>query len=165
MRTGLRPPTWRQCRSGMQPPTGCRSRPWERAFTLVEVLIAMGVFFMVAFAILEMVVTGLGAARALQVRHADVGMLASELAATNNILEEGVQSGDFGDFYPNARWERTVTEVGSNSLFQVDFTVSEKVGRHDVVSQMSILLYRPGSPKGRMSGGTGKVTGPQLLPQ
>ena len=74
----------------------------------MEVLIAIGIFFMVAFAILEMVVTGLGAARALQVRHADVGMLAAELAATNNILEEGVTSGDFGEFYPHARWERSV---------------------------------------------------------
>jgi hypothetical protein len=135
----------------------------KSAFTLLEVLIAIGVFFIVAFAILEMVVTGLGAARALQVRHADVGMLASELWATNNILEEGVESGDFGDFYPNARWERAVNEVGSNGLFQVDFLVVEKVGKRESESQISLLLFRPGSPKGKMSGGTGKITGPQPL--
>jgi hypothetical protein len=133
------------------------------AFTLVEVVIAIGIFCMVAFAVLEMVVTGLGAAHKLQARHADIGMLASELTATNTILEEGVESGDFGDFYPDARWERAVTEVGSNGLFQVDFVVYEKIGKNEAASQMSILLYRPGSPKGRMSGGTGKATGPQLL--
>lgn len=138
------------------------SKGWRAgAFTLVEVLIAIGVFFIVAFAVLEIVVTGLGAARALQVRHADISMLAAELSATNNILEEGVETGDFGEFYPHARWERTVTEVGSNGLFRVDFIVLEKAGRHEIGSEMSILLYRPGSPKGRMSGGTGRATGPQ----
>jgi hypothetical protein len=133
------------------------------AFTLVEVLIAIGIFFMVGFAVLEMVVTGLGAARALQVRHADVNYLAAELAATNAILEEGVESGDFGDFYPHARWVRTVTEVSSNGLYQVDFEVLEKVGRSEISSTMSILLHSPGSPKGRMSGGTGRQMGPQPL--
>jgi hypothetical protein len=136
------------------------------AFTLVEVLIAIGLFFLVSFAVLEIVMVGLGAARSLQVRHADVSMLAAELAATNNILEEGTESGDFGDFYPGARWERNVEEVGSNGLFRVDFVVIEKAGKSksENVSDISILLYRPGSPKGRMSGGTGRLTGPQPVP-
>jgi hypothetical protein len=133
------------------------------AFTLVEVLIAVGIFFMVGFAVLEMVVRGLGAARALQVRHADVAMLASEMAATNSILEEGVESGDFGDFYPHARWVRTIEEIGSNGLFRLDFVVYETVGRNEVRSEMSILLHSPGSPKGRLSGGTGRATGPRLI--
>jgi hypothetical protein len=132
-----------------------------RAFTLVEVLIAIGLFFMVSFAVLEIVMVGLGAARSLQMRHADVGMLAAELAATNNILEEGTASGDFSDYFPGARWERNVEEVGSNGLFRVDFVVIQKVGKSENVSDTSILLYRPGSPKGRMSGGTGQLTGPQ----
>jgi hypothetical protein len=129
-----------------------------QAFTLLEVLIAIGLFFMVAFAILQMLVVGLGAARSLQVRHADVGMFLSELAVTNNILEEGTVSGDFGDFFPGGHWEYTATEVGSNGLFQVDVIVTEKTRRGEIISPMSILLYRPGSPKGRMSGGTGKST-------
>jgi prepilin-type N-terminal cleavage/methylation domain-containing protein len=132
-------------------------------FTLLEVVIAIGIFCMVSFAVLELVVTCLGAARSLQVRHADVGMLAAEFVATNKIsaFEEGVESGDFGDFYPGARWDREVTEVGSNGLFQVDFIVHERVGRHDVVSGMSILLHGPGSPKGKASGGSGKNFGLQ----
>ena len=132
------------------------------AFSLLEVLIAIGIFFIVAFAVLEIVVVGLGAARSLQTRHADVGMLASEFSTTNTLLEEGIESGDFGDFYPNARWDRTVTEVSSNGLFQVDFMVHEKVGRHEISSQMSLLLYQPASPRGRMSGGFGR--GPGLQP-
>ncbi|MBI5385559.1 MAG: prepilin-type N-terminal cleavage/methylation domain-containing protein [Verrucomicrobia bacterium] len=134
------------------------------AFTLLEVLIAIGIFCIVSFAVLELVVTSLGAARALQVRHADVGMLAAEFAATNTILEEGIESGDFGDFYPGARWERATAEVGTNSLFQVDFTVAEKVGKHEVISTMSILLHRPGSPKGKAFGGTGSRLGVHPIP-
>jgi len=140
---------------------GPAARLSSPAFTLVEVLIAIGLFFMVSFAVLEIVMVGLGAARSLQVRHADVSMLAAEMAATNNILEEGTDSGDFGDFYPGARWERNVEEVGSNGLFRVDFVVVEKVGKAENLSDISILLYRPGSPRGRMSGGTGRLTGPQ----
>ena len=141
---------------GVRRPPGA-ARVGRGGFSLLEVVIAIGIFCIVSFAVLELVVTSLGAARALQVRHADVGMLAAELSATNNILEEGEESGDFGDFYPGAKWDRVVEEVGSNGLFRVDFRVSEKVGRKDVLSTTSILLYRPGSPKGRMSGGTGKV--------
>ncbi len=135
----------------------------SEGFSLIEVLIAISIFCMVAFAVLELLVTSLGAARSLQIRHADVSVLAAELATTNNILEEGVDSGDFGEFYPHARWERNVQEVGSNGLFQVDFVVIEKVGKNQVVSDMSILLYRPGSPKGKMSGGTGRATGPMPI--
>ncbi len=147
-------------RSG-QPGVGRAGGPsGARAFSLIEVLIAISVFCIVAFAVLQLLITGLGAARSLQIRHADVAVLAAELATTNNILEEGVDSGDFGEFYPQARWERNVEEVGSNGLFRVDFVVFEKVGKKEVSSDMSILLYRPGSPKGKMSGGTGRATGP-----
>ena len=136
-----------------------RSEPRGSAFTLVEVVIAIGIFCIVSVAVLELMMTSLGAARSLQIRHADVGMLAAEYSATNAICEEGTESGSFGDFYPGATWERTVTEVGTNSLFQVDFLVVEKVAKKQVVSTTSILVYRPGSPKGAMSGGTGKSFG------
>lgn len=137
----------------------------RKAFSLVEVLFALGVFFMVALAILEMMISSLRAARSLQTRHADAGMIASEFVATNTMLEEGVESGDFGDFYPNAHWERAATEVGTNGLYQVDFLVTEKPknGKSEMVSTMSILVHRPGSAKGRMSGGMGRGTGLQPL--
>jgi prepilin-type N-terminal cleavage/methylation domain-containing protein len=156
MRIEIKP--WRRTQPGR------RGGASSSAFTLLEVLIAVSIFCLMAFAVLEIVVTGMGAARALQVRHADPSVLAAELVATNTILEEGAISGDFGDFYPHARWEREITEVGSNGLFRVDFLVSEKIGKRDISSTMSILLHSPGSPKGRMSGGTGRATGPQPVP-
>jgi hypothetical protein len=75
-------------------------------------------------------------------------MLAAELSLTNS-LAEGADSGDFGDIYPNYHWERNISEVGSNGLFQVDFIVLQSIGRKgkEVPTTMSILMYRPNSVK------------------
>lgn len=128
------------------------------AFTLLEVIVASAIFFMVAFAIMEMVMTSLAAARAIQERSPDAGILAASLTLTNR-LEEGADSGDFEDLYPGLypgySWTREVNEVGSNSLFQVDFTIyqtsAKKRGASDI--RMSILLFRPGSKPGSASHG------------
>lgn len=131
----------------------------SHGFTILEVIIACAIFFMVSFAVLEIVVQGLSAARSLQQREPDAGMLAATLSLTNR-LEEGTESGDFEDIapglYPGYRWERYIEEVGSNSLFKVDFVVyyNKSQGRRKGPSEshMSILLYKPGSPPGSASG-------------
>lgn len=130
----------------------------SHGFTILEVIIACAIFFMVSFAVLEIVVQGLSAARSLQQREPDAGMLAATLSLTNR-LEEGTESGDFEDIapglYPGYRWERYIEEVGSNSLFKVDFIVyyNKSQGRRGPSeSHMSILLYKPGSPPGSASG-------------
>ena len=117
---------------------------------------------MVVFAVLELVFQGLSSARSLQQREPDAGLLAATLSLTNK-LEEGTESGDFEDIAPGLyrgyRWERFVEEVGSNSLFRVDFIVyynqnrGKKKGASE--SHMSILLYKPGSPPGSASGRMG----------
>src|SRR5262245_43320061 len=90
------------------------------AFTLLEVIIACAIFFMAAFAILELVTTGLAQARALEQREPDAGMLAATLSITNQLVE-GADSGDFEDVAPGLyreyRWARDINEVSSNSLF------------------------------------------------
>ena len=128
----------------------------SRAFTLLEVIIACSIFFMVAFAILTMVTSGLSQAKALQQREPDAGMLAATLSLTNQ-LEEGVESGDFhdlaGDLYRDYRWSREITEVSSNGLFQVDFVIFGNFGkRRSSESKMSVLMFRPGSKPGRNFG-------------
>ncbi|HYV27632.1 MAG TPA: prepilin-type N-terminal cleavage/methylation domain-containing protein [Candidatus Eisenbacteria bacterium] len=121
------------------------SRNPSSAFTLIEVLIAMLVFFTVALAVLQLVVTSLGAARALQQQEADPGMVAAELSITNQLAEESV-SGDFAGLFPDYFWERTVYEAGTNGLYQVDIRVIHNVKkRASSESTMSILLFRPGS--------------------
>lgn len=114
------------------------------AFTLLEVMIAVAIFFVAVFAILELVSQNLRYIHNLQKPQVDIGALAAELTLTNS-LEEGVESGDFGDLYPNATWTRNVEEVGTNGLFQVDFTVIEDNGDKPVETHLAILLYRPNS--------------------
>jgi hypothetical protein len=131
-----------------------------QAFTLLEVIIACSIFFIVAFAILQMVTSGLAAAKALQQREPDAGMLAATLSLTN-MLEEGVESGDFqdvaGDLYRDYRWSREINQVGSNGLFQVDFVIYSNAPRKRGASEsrMSLLMFRPASKPGR-NFGTGR---------
>jgi prepilin-type N-terminal cleavage/methylation domain-containing protein len=124
----------------------------KKGFTLLEVMIAMAVFFIVVFAVLGMVVQSLGAARALQRPQPDFSILASALTLSN-VLEEGVDSGDFGeltDEFKDYYWERQIVEVGSNGLFQVDFAIFQKNARgKEVREDMSILMYKPGGRKRR----------------
>jgi len=74
-------------------PSGARSRA---AFTLLEVMIAMAIFFMAIFAILGLVAQNLQVARGLSMGEVDFSTVAAELALTNR-LDEGTTTGDFGD--------------------------------------------------------------------
>src|SRR5438552_18150726 len=68
--------------------TPVRRYGWPlQAFTLLEVIIACSIFFMVAFAILGMVTSGLAQARALRQRDPDAGMLAATLSLTTQLEE------------------------------------------------------------------------------
>ena len=122
-------------------------RTSRRGFTLMEVMIAMGIFFMAVFAILGLVSNALRNARALQETEVDASMLAAELSITNK-LYDSTDSGDFGDMYRNYSWSRETREVGTNGLFEVDFTVHHRAGGRPVDTTMSVLLFRPESPPG-----------------
>ena len=124
------------------------------AFTLMEVMIAAGLFFVATFAILGLVSNTLRNARRLQQVKVDGGMVAAQLSLTNK-LYEGVESGDFGDIYRGYSWEYEDNEVMSNGLHQVDFVVRHRVGHDEVDTHLSILLFRPESPPGRASGAVG----------
>jgi Tfp pilus assembly protein PilV len=122
----------------------------KAAFSLLEVMIAMGIFFVSIFAILELTSQSLAAARRLQRVEVDITMLAAQLSLTNR-LEEGFDSGDFGDIRPDVLWSRTVTEVSTNGLFRIDFTTHQPTGNPKsplIERQMSILLFRPESAGG-----------------
>lgn len=120
------------------------------AFTLLEVMFALGIFFMAVFAILDLTSQCLRSARALRVPRVDAASLAAELSLTNR-LEEGVTTGDFGDLYPGYSWEQEVLLSGTNGLYQVDFVVLNP--RAEIDSTLSILLYRSQSSVGGRNGG------------
>ncbi len=111
------------------------------AFTLIEVMVATAVLVISLAGILLIVSTGIRTARILDRMHVDASSVAAELSLTNR-LEEGVDSGDFGELHPGYSWTREITEAGTNGLFRVDFTVS---GGGEAESHLTLLLFRPGS--------------------
>lgn len=115
------------------------------AFTLLEVMVAVMIFFMCMFSILTLVSSSLSHVRALQQTTVNPGMLAAELSVTNQ-LSEGVMSGDFGDVYPDFRWSYDAELVGTN-LYNVDFVVIRKAGGA-VESQLSVRIFSPQSRQG-----------------
>ncbi len=123
----------------------------RRAFSLLEVMIAIGIFFMSMFVILSLVSSSLANARRLQRPMVDAAMIASELSLTNQLVEIN-QSGDFGKLYPGYSWTANINEVQSNKLFQVDYVV--RSDNKQVVQTMSVLFFRPKSPAGSLDGAT-----------
>lgn len=119
--------------------TAVRADSGRKAFTLLEVMIASAIFFMCMFSVLGVMSQGLKAATILKRDAPTVGMVASEyfaMASTNRV-EEGSDSGDFGDFYRGYRWNRQCDSI-SNGLYQVTITIT-----HDgnVDSVLSTYLY------------------------
>ena len=120
-------------------------------FTLIEVMVALGIFFMALFTILGLVSNSLRNARALQRKQVDCGQVAAQVyfrLSNTNQVEEGVESGDFGDMSPEHDWTTDSYEVATNGLYRVDMIVQRRSGG-TVESKMSILVFpqnaRPGS--------------------
>jgi hypothetical protein len=127
----------------------------REAFSLLEVIVACAIFFMVAFALLELVTRSLVAAKSLQTHEPDPGIILAALSLTN-AFEEGSMSGDYEDIapnmYPGYRWEALITEVGSNGLFHIDvFTYSQK--KKGGPTQISGEFWRPNSKPGSATKG------------
>jgi hypothetical protein len=124
-------------------------------FSLIEVMIAIGVFFMASFAILGLVANTISNARRLQRAPVDAGVLAAELSVTNK-LTEGDFSGNLGESlgsdYSDYTWIRHIEERDTNKLFEVDFAIQSR-RTHEVVSKVSFLMYAPLSDAGSMDGG------------
>ena len=113
------------------------------AFTLMEVMIAAGIFFMAIFTILALVSNSLRNARNLRHIDVDAGMVAAQLYKTNK-LTEGIDSGDFGDLYPDYSWQTDSEQIESNGLWQVDIVVRRR-GLQNPVDVMSVWMYSPDS--------------------
>jgi hypothetical protein len=116
------------------------------AFTLLEVMIALGIFFMCIFAILEVVATNLRAARKLQDQPVDISLLVAD-AYQNTKIEEGSDSGDFADLFPGYKWESQTNLMATNGLFKVEFMVTHPGGPEHTEQHMTVLMWRPDSPQ------------------
>ncbi len=82
----------------------------------------------------------------------DAGLVASELSLTNKCVE-GRETGDLGellgDDYKGYTWTADTVEERSNKLFRVDIAINRDEAGHPVISQMSVLFYRPESLRGQ----------------
>ncbi len=112
----------------------------KTAFTLLEVMVAIFIFFTAMFSILALTSQSLRAARLLKTHGPTAGMVAADLTLTNK-LEEGVESGTF-DVYKDYSWEREIKTYGTNGLFEVEIVVLHK---NNIDSTVSLILYRPDS--------------------
>lgn len=127
----------------------------ERAgFTILEVMIACSLFFIVAFAVLGMVSQGIVGARALQRKEPDAGLVAAALTLTNQ-FKEGIESGDFEDMYPGVypgyTWTTETTEVYSNGLYQINIAIQGAKKGGDNIS--SVYMWCPTCPPGSATKG------------
>ena len=130
-----------------------------RAFTLAEVLIAVGIFVVAIFAILQLVNQGLELVRVMQQQRPDMGALAArtlvELPEPDGTLATGLtepMDEDFGGngggeftLYPDARWQRDIMSLdATNGLYQATVTVEEQVGGGENTEyQLRFLMFRP----------------------
>jgi hypothetical protein len=131
------------------------------SFTLLEVLIACAIFFIAAFAVLGVLTQGLGAAKSLQQREPDAGLVAAAFVSSN-LTDEGSAFGDFEDIapglYPGYSWAIDWWERESNGLYQVDITVIRRTGQGHGPSErtLSILQRGQGAPGGGRFGREGR---------
>lgn len=115
------------------------------AFTLVEVMIAVAIFFMAMFSILGVLSTELHAASILRSSSPTAGMVASELSidTLSNNFDAMSGSGDFGEIasYEGYRYQWVRSDAATNGLLQFDIVVYDPSGKPGSV--MSVLFYRP----------------------
>jgi len=122
------------------------------AFTLLEVMIALAIFFVAMFSVMQLMSRGLSMARSLQLDTPSPGMIAAELsqlASTNRIDDGGAYSGDFEflapDLYKGYQWAAQTYQYGSNGLFKADIVVSGARNGQPFERKMSVLLFSPRS--------------------
>ena len=119
----------------------------SRAFSLLEVMIAVSIFFMAVFAILGLMSRSLAQARSLQPLQVDANMVAAELSLTNR-LEEGPIPPEiiqrFEHMYPGYTCGGTITEAKTNGYFEIDIDVGGiTAGKHVMRSHNKVVLFRP----------------------
>ena len=133
-----------------------RLKPSRGAFSLLEVMIAIGIFFLGSFAILGLVSQSLSNAQRLKHPLVDASVILSQLSLTNQFIE-GPYSGNLGDIlgkdYADFTWQGDITEIRTNRLYSADFFIFNVKNSHDPVARTSAMFFRPQSPAGSLDGG------------
>jgi len=147
----------------------------QAGFTLSEVLIAVAIFVIAIFAILQLVNQSIQLVRAMQEQRPDLGALAGktliELPAPDGELVSGLSDPvdeDFGGngggdwpLYPDAQWQRDLFAVdATNGFYQASILVNE-INRDGTDSdyELRFLMFRPDLAKAELSGDAGTTGG------
>jgi len=136
--------------------------PANRAFTLLEVMIAIAIFFVTSFAVLGLISSSLNNVRRLQRPSVDASPVLARYAATNSLIE-GVYQGNLGEpellgkDYRDYNYVVGIEEVASNHLYAVNCKIFQATGNREVISDLTTVLYKPQSPPGTLDGGIGII--------
>ncbi len=147
-----------------------------KAMTLVEVMLAVGIFVFAIFSILAQVNQTLNTVKAIQRQTPDLGALAGrtllELPVPEGELEIGLTDPidpDFGKnmgadrpIYPNAWWKRNLIPLDeTNGLYQASVIVEDEVIRKNknspsifVEYELRFLMFRPDLAKSLLGDGS-----------
>src|ERR1700742_2587175 len=111
----------------------------RRAFTLLEVMIAIGIFFLGAFAILTLVSQSLSNAQRMKHPLVDASAILAQLAMPTNGIIEGHYTGNLSDFlgksYAGYTYDGYVDEIKSNGLCRADFWVYDPKNKREPVAR------------------------------
>jgi prepilin-type N-terminal cleavage/methylation domain-containing protein len=140
------------------PSPSAENRPSQNrkrsGFTLIEVMIALGILFIALFTILGLGSQVLRNARAFLIKAAaDATMVQAYFLSITNRVTEGVESGDFSDLadfgneYRDYSWEKETMFFASNGLWQVDYRVLNNRLR-SVESSISTFYFDPNTQQG-----------------
>jgi len=111
-------------------------------FTLIEVMIALGIFFMSVFTILALVSQILRNARGLQRPQMDAGLAAAIYVNTNR-FSVGTTSGNFDDnSLRDFSYEVITEEFATNGLLQARVIMTKRGSRSNP-DVLNILVFDP----------------------
>ena len=129
-----------------------KANPAHGGFSLLEVMIAIGIFFTSVFLILELTSQHLRTARIMQTMDVDRSSLPALLSMTN-FLEIGPLPIDikmaYEDSHPGVTVDGMIEEAATNGLFRVDYTSHWLAENNMRKTRNSILLWRPNMANNR----------------
>lgn len=139
-------------------------------FTLAEVLIAVAIFVVAVFAILQLVSQNMQLVKFMQKNRPDIGALAGktmvEALAPDGTLATGPMAPEDENFggnngganalYPDASWDRDIMTLdATNGLYRTTIFVREvDSSGQETEYQLNFLMFRPDLAEAERSGNT-----------
>ena len=158
----------------------------KKAFTLAEVLVAVAIFVIAIFSILELVNQTLNTVRAIQRQTPDLGALAGRTLVDLPVPEGELASGltdpidpDFGknlggdssdvdrSIYPDAKWQRELFALDeTNGFYQASIFVEDEIKPRNhtkpsifIEYELRFLMFRPDLAEIELGGGSDSSSG------